>query len=119
MRLLRLLQLDGTVLAASYKFRGEAISIAANSLGETPQFHRQVFLMAAENASLMREVAAEDLDLESQYSSPRSSLDTIACIGDLDDLDWTSPKDPDNPLNWSERQKWTHILLVASLAFSV
>ncbi|KAK7702285.1 hypothetical protein SLS57_011417 [Botryosphaeria dothidea] len=67
----------------------------------------------------MREVAAEDLDLESQYSSPRSSLDTIACIGDLDDLDWTSPEDPDNPLNWSERQKWTHILLVASLAFSV
>ncbi|EKG19143.1 Major facilitator superfamily [Macrophomina phaseolina MS6] len=75
--------------------------------------------MAAENVSLTRGSIADTSDIESQISSARTSLDTIACIDDRQKLDWSWSEDPDNPLNWPKTKKWTHILLVASLAFSV
>lgn len=75
--------------------------------------------MAAENVSLTRGSIADTSDIESQISSARTSLDTIACIDDRQKLDWSWSEDPDNPLNWLKTKKWTHILLVASLAFSV
>lgn len=34
-------------------------------------------------------------------------------------VDWDGEADPKNPLNWSERRKWSHIASVALLTFLV
>ena len=34
-------------------------------------------------------------------------------------VDWDGDDDPQNPLNWPERQKWAHVSVMALLTFLV
>lgn len=47
-------------------------------------------------------------DPKSIYHSEKSDEAT-----DLDIVDWDGPKDPENPLNWSEGRKWANIVILS------
>jgi hypothetical protein len=34
-------------------------------------------------------------------------------------VDWDGPDDPANPMNWSERRKWTTVTVVSSISWVV
>ncbi|KAL2435320.1 hypothetical protein ABEF94_014931 [Exophiala dermatitidis] len=38
---------------------------------------------------------------------------TVTVTADPNVVDWDGPDDPENPLNWSPRRKWSNILLLA------
>lgn len=40
---------------------------------------------------------------------------TVADTADPNIVDWDGPDDPENPLNWPARKKWTHIILLATI----
>ena len=47
-----------------------------------------------------------------------SATGTVGVQAELDPnvVDWDGTDDPDMPLNWTSRKKWTNILFVAALA---
>lgn len=77
---------------------------------------------AEEDAPLMQNQAIELSDLESQDPSGQTPCDSTSTIDDLEKPareEQDGSDDPGNPLNWPEKKKWTHILIVGSLVFSV
>ncbi|XP_014558121.1 hypothetical protein COCVIDRAFT_95245 [Bipolaris victoriae FI3] len=59
-----------------------------------------------------------------QHEDPNTRYDTGHLIEEEDNIKrrevivtWDSPSDPSNPLNWSNRQKWTTTILVSLFTF--
>jgi len=50
----------------------------------------------------------DDAAIELGLSNTSKPIDTPS-------IDWDSPKDIQNPLNWSGGKKWTHIVIVATI----
>lgn len=45
-------------------------------------------------------------------------------LGDQEDTDeeivwWDGPEDPENPLNWAQAKKWSHVVIVSLATFLV
>jgi hypothetical protein len=60
-------------------------------------------------------VSACDCDLEKAELA--SSIRDTAAREDRDKnvIDWDGPDDPQKPVNWPARKKWTNIILVSAL----
>lgn len=60
-------------------------------------------------------VSACDCDLEKAVLA--SSIRDTAAREDRDKnvIDWDGPDDPQKPVNWPARKKWTNIILVSAL----
>lgn len=50
-------------------------------------------------------------DEEKQQDNPTGSTDQS--ITDPNIIDWDGPNDPENPMNWTEKKKWTNIGLMS------
>ena len=62
------------------------------------------------------EPRSEDHDIEK--GTPRSdTVEQQHSTSKLDNniIDWDGPLDPEMPLNWGARKKWTNVLVVAVL----
>lgn len=58
---------------------------------------------------------AEQSDLEKVYSRHEDKDVAVEIVPTIDPnvVNWDGPDDPENPLNWPARQKWTNIGLLA------
>ncbi|KAH7034290.1 major facilitator superfamily domain-containing protein [Macrophomina phaseolina] len=65
----------------------------------------------------------KDVDLEKSEASVRTSIDDQeGCAQPLQDpniVDWDSPDDPENPMNWPKAKKWGAICIVSSITFLI
>lgn len=58
-----------------------------------------------------RSSAGRVFELEKQDNEEIASDPTV--------VDWDGPDDPLNPMNWTQRRKWTAIVLVSTITFNV
>jgi multidrug resistance protein len=74
----------------------------------------------AQSPSSVKQVSCSK-DLEKCGDIPSSeSTANVSLAEDNPDpniIDWDSPDDPENPLNWSFRLRWTLIILVSAITF--
>jgi len=58
---------------------------------------------------------AEQSDLEKVYSRHEDKDVAVEIVSTRDPnvVNWDGPDDPENPLNWAPRRKWTNIFLLA------
>lgn len=58
---------------------------------------------------------ASDGDLEKGEIDSNSPETTVQGCIDHNLVDWDGPEDPQKPVNWPAKKKWTNIILLSSL----
>lgn len=63
--------------------------------------------------------AFTSFDISNKVKQPHAGSDTEEGYGSEKILDWDSPEDPDNPMNWPKAKKIFHTMLPALFGFTM
>jgi hypothetical protein len=60
-------------------------------------------------------------DLEKRQSTSSGTISSISQNGeeggDINVISWDGEDDPQNPINWTSRKKWTNVGIISSITF--
>ena len=54
-------------------------------------------------------------DADPEKGAQLSTTQPIDSSKDPDVVDWDGPDDPEKPINWSNRKKWTNMMVISAL----
>ena len=65
-------------------------------------------------------IAQSDTTQTNDFADPEknvheTSLEVVSTAKDANLVDWEGPDDPEKPLNWPKKKKWTNMMLIATL----
>jgi len=60
-----------------------------------------------------------DLEVDKEFSDSEKPRDNIAELLEESIVNWDGPDDPENPQNWSQREKWIVTIAMGTLTFCI